>query len=325
MLRAILLTESLRGGGFGHLTRCLSIAQAFKSFDIQVDLIAKIDNDDCLPIELKEFENFDWIKNYSSFNSKLCLYDLVLVDSYSADKSIFQDISESHSFPVYLDDNQRMNYPRGVIINGAIGAKDEWYPEHIEFTKLIGVQFIPLRNEFWKVEPKNNLSTNNMLISFGGQDIRNLTFPVLNRLSNRFPNWNFHVVSNNSEGSLTLQSPHDDRVFYHDKLTAPEIIELLDQCSICLTTGGQTTYEVNRMGVPMIAIGVAENQTQNLNGWRESGVLEEILWYDDPNLMEKIETLIVNFSISRTKPKVFVDGQGALRIVSAILNLKSGF
>lgn len=49
------------------------------------------------------------------------------------------------------------------------------------------------------------------------------------------------------------------------------MLSLMLKCDIAVTAAGQTTYELARIGLPTIAIGVVENQKFNIDGWLEIG------------------------------------------------------
>ena len=78
--------------------------------------------------------------------------------------------------PVCIDDNMRIEYPKGVVINGGIGAENMGYPLKDGVTYFLGIGYMPLRREFWDVPAKEiKKSIENIMVTFGGNDIRNLT------------------------------------------------------------------------------------------------------------------------------------------------------
>jgi RimJ/RimL family protein N-acetyltransferase len=92
------------------------------------------------------------------------------------------------------------------------------------------------------------------------------------------------------------------------------------KCDLTISAAGQTTYELARLGMPTIAVGVAENQKYNVQGWREIGFIKNEIWYTDVNLLEGIkEQLSTHINSNISKRKVFCDGQGARRIIEIVL------
>ncbi|MDQ7082428.1 MAG: hypothetical protein Q9N34_05315 [Aquificota bacterium] len=114
--------------------------------------------------------------------------DVAIVDSYLAGKDIYEYVSENVKTPVYIDDYNRLEYPKGIVVNGGIHAKKLDYPKKRDVTYLLGTKYIPLRKPFWDVPEKEiREEVRNVLITFGGDDIRNLTPKVLRVLRENFP------------------------------------------------------------------------------------------------------------------------------------------
>jgi len=78
--------------------------------------------------------------------------------------------------------------------------------------------------------------------------------------------------------------------------------------------------------VPTIGVGMVDNQQRNLKAWQERGFLKFVGRYNDQSLIGNIELaikkmtpLLVRQKMSNTA-KLSIDGQGAQRIVSYIIN-----
>ena len=90
---------------------------------------------------------------------------------------------------------------------------------------------------------------------------------------------------------------------------------------IAISAGGQTLYELARVGVPAMAIVVAENQMNNVRGWQKAGFIEYAGWWDDKHLPDMLIAglrVLNNFHVRRNrsfKGREHVDGLGAKRIV----------
>jgi spore coat polysaccharide biosynthesis predicted glycosyltransferase SpsG len=94
---------------------------------------------------------------------------------------------------------------------------------------------------------------------------------------------------------------------------------------IAISAGGQTLYELARVGVPTIAVAVADNQlenvrklgkvgfTQSLGGWKEESLLRELAVK-----VEILKNLKVRKSIYSLGRKL-VDGRGSLRIINHLM------
>jgi Spore coat polysaccharide biosynthesis protein, predicted glycosyltransferase len=92
--------------------------------------------------------------------------------------------------PVYLDDNVCLDYPSGIILNGAINAESLLYNKRNDQTYLLGTKYLPIRKEFWDaIERPSKFDIQNVLITFGGTDLNNLTVRILRLLSRNHPNF----------------------------------------------------------------------------------------------------------------------------------------
>ncbi|MDQ7082427.1 MAG: glycosyltransferase [Aquificota bacterium] len=67
--------------------------------------------------------------------------------------------------------------------------------------------------------------------------------------------------------------PNTELIFYP---SAEEMKNLMLDADIAISAGGQTLYELARVGVPTIAVAVAENQMWNVSEWQEAGFIEAV-------------------------------------------------
>jgi spore coat polysaccharide biosynthesis predicted glycosyltransferase SpsG len=227
---------------------------------------------------------------------------------------------------VYIDDDVRLNYPRGFVLNGAILAGQVPYPERKEVNYLLGAKYAPLRKEFWDVPSKpisDNIET--AMITFGGADIHNVTPKVLKLLTDACPEVLKKVIIGKSfqniAGIERLKDSSTELIYYPN---AAEMRKVMLESDIAISAGGQTLFELARIGVPTIGICMAENQLQNIEGWRKSGFLKYVGWYSDENLEQRLKSSLrylankrIRIHISEIGRKV-IDGQGHKRIVNAI-------
>ncbi|MBU1147277.1 MAG: UDP-2,4-diacetamido-2,4,6-trideoxy-beta-L-altropyranose hydrolase, partial [Candidatus Omnitrophica bacterium] len=110
---------------------------------------------------------------------------------------------------------------------------------------------------------------------------------------------------------------------------ANKMKKVMSESDIAISAGGQTLYELARIGVPAIGVCVADNQILNLKKWAETGFLRFAGRYDDSNLLSKIDYYLSKFRnrnaryVSSKDGRSRVDGKGADRIVRQIFQEKS--
>ena len=154
-MRVFILTEGSKNIGFGHVTRCFSLYQAFEEKGILPTFI--INGDESVKNFINNTKNtlfFNWLNDQKKALTFIKGADIVIIDSYLADLSLYEKISELAKVSVYIDDNKRLDYPKGVILNGAIYAKELNYSQKEKQIYLLGTRYIPLRKEFWDVPEK---------------------------------------------------------------------------------------------------------------------------------------------------------------------------
>lgn len=308
------MTEGYKGTGYGHLTRCLSIYQAFEEKGIKPLYVANCDEEGKKFIPNVILLQMNWIEQTGKLIETITDFDIAVIDSYLAPKELLEWIYKVVNKVIYIDDFVRLDYPPGVVVNGTIGAENLPYKKDEKHRYLLGNDYIPLRREFWDVElHKRDGNVKNILITFGAQDIRNLSSKVLAFLHEQYPICDYYVVG----GKLPTDELKKENVHYFDSLNAEKMLELMVNTDLAVSAAGQTTYELARIGLPTIIIGVAENQINNIIGWKFFGYIKEELWYDDEDLLDRIKTLVLDYS-SATIRKSVIDGQGARRIVANI-------
>jgi len=328
-LKVYILTEGSGNIGFGHITRCLSLYQSFEEKGIKPKFFINGDESITGLVKGTDYEITDWLKIRQQTFERIKDSDIVVIDSYLADKEFYEDLSELVKLSVYIDDNKRMDYPKGIVVNGNIHAEDLNYPEKEGITYLLGTKYIPLRREFWKVPKKEIRDTvQSVMITFGGDDIRNMTPKVLKLLTEKYPELKKNVIIGKGFRNMGEIGSTADRntnlIYYPD---AGQMKQVMLDSDIAISAGGQTLYELARVGVPTIAVAVADNQLGNVKGWQKTGFIEYAGWWEDEYVLDNIVFSIekleeVNVRRNRySMGRRLVDGIGSLRSINEFLKI----
>lgn len=325
-MKVFILTEGGKDFGFGHITRCISICQAFEEVGIRPELIVNGDETVHSLLKDKNCKIFDWLNDQRLLFKMLNNTSIAFIDSYLADYGLYEKISNIVGTGVYFDDNIRIKYPKGFVLNGAVLAEQMPYPKREGITYLLGTRYAPLRKEFWDVPEKfirDNLEI--VMITFGGADIRNLTPKVLKLLKNIHPEIHKKVIIGKGFQNITeIEEFKDNNAELIDYPDATEMKNAMLESDVAISAGGQTLYELARVGVPAIGICIAENQLRNIKGWCELGFLEYVGWYSCKSLEQKLTRSLryaadkrIRMDISRIGRRS-IDGQGCKRIVNTV-------
>jgi spore coat polysaccharide biosynthesis predicted glycosyltransferase SpsG len=290
MQKVIILTEGGNNIGFGHLTRCLSLYQAFEKRGFIPEF--RVAGDDSIQgiLANERYYLSDWLNNPGYWLDKMEGEKVVIVDSYLAPLAVYEQISNAVDRPIFLDDNCRLNYPAGIVINWSICAKDMDYPRKPNISYLLGPDYISLRKAFWKV-PKKTIRkrVNSIFVTFGGDDSKNLTPRVVALLSENYPSVEKNVVIGSAFsclGEIKRAADPKTNLIYSpdDKLMKSLMLE----SDVAVSSGGQTIYELARVGLPAVVVAVADNQRRSVDAWQETGFIKNAGFWQDPDLGEKI-------------------------------------
>ena len=323
-MNVVILTEGGKDYGFGHVARCSSIYQAFQYYGISPTFLVNGDESVKSIISDIDVEIRNWIED-SSFISNA---DIIVIDSYIADLDFYNELSNDIPLVVYVDDNNRLHYPKGIVVNGTLDVSNMDYSQRKNIEYLVGNEFIPLRKDFWNIPKlKINDSIENILITMGGNDLRNLTPQILKLLNNNFPEVNKKVIIADSFNNVSeIEALKNDSVELIYSPNSNQIMDTMNSVDLAISASGQTLYELACIGVPTIAIGVIDNQKNNIKNWINQGFIEYAGCWSDNNLLDNILNKIEHLQDKniRYDKQLFgiqaVDGKGSLKIVKGILN-----
>jgi len=307
-MKVAIITEGGKNIGFGHLTRCLSLYEEFKRKKVSVSFVVNED------VTLKDRLRGKSYRTYQAGAGKIKEiikaiegFDVVVVDSYLLTLEDYLKIRSVTSWLICVDDNQRLDYPADMIINGAVYARELSYTRVKGRRYLLGPDFIPIRPEFSKA-PKRKIKekVGHILVTFGGDDSMSMTPKIHNFFMTQYPSVNVNVLNNKNVW---------------------EVIQLMQKADVAISAGGQTLYELACTGTPTVGICVADNQVNNLEGWEQKGFLKYCGWYDEPDLFKRLQGALTAMHDQKLREKMsriglrFVDGRGAQRIVAKILEM----
>ncbi len=309
-MKTLVLTEGGLDIGLGHLSRCAGIFHAIRqrSDSARVEFVVKGDEKAGKFLEWEGIACLslsDWAADAGNTIEKAKNYDLVVIDSYIAEKKIYDGISAIPGKKVLmLDDYNRIEYPEGTVVNTSIPEEGPGRACGRRAGSLTGSKYIILRKEFWDVpEKKINKEIKNVLVTFGGTDYSSLLEDISVRLRRKFG-----VETGAVDGAKL-------------RIDGASMTDRMIEADICISGGGQTVCELARCGVPTIAISFADNQNGNLRAFERAGTLKYAGKHDSPDLMNRLEALFeemmpqdVRKGMSERGRKM-VDGKGAMRIL----------
>jgi len=329
-LHITFLTEGGQKIGYGHITRCLSVSQSLKEAGAEVSFIVNGDSEAINILSEISVEIIDWINKKKKLLNRLQNVDILLIDSILINRSFFKQIEAIVPKIIFIDDYYQWMHKKGLIIDWTVLVeKNRICNVTLPVKYLLGTTYTALRKEFWDV-PKKQVSDllDNVLVTFGGSDIRNLTPRILRLINNYFPDSNTTIIIGGSYNNMKeIEAESTENTTFVFSPNAKIMKECMVRADIAIASGGQTLYELARIGVPTIAIISVDNQLDDIYGWQQTGFLMNAGWWDSQDLKQNVVDLL-NKCIKKSKRKKminigrsFVDGQGARRIADSIIEM----
>lgn len=319
-MKILILTECGENVGQGHLARCVALYQAFEERGATPALVINGDNTGLYLLGGVNYQIFNWLKEKHKLFEITDSFDGVIIDSYLAPKFLYNKVSQAIDGKIIMiDDLNRLEYPKGIVVNPSIYGNTLSYPEHDEIIYLLGKDYIILRRDFWKVPKRHTRKrARNILVTFGGGEHNNYKQRLLEYLSANFSAFTYHIVGFDSR----LKSRFNLNIMGYNNLSALGMRELMLKCDFCISAGGQTLYELIRTGTPVIAFSLAENQLLGLDFFSRKGAIINIGGFDKNGFLNKLASSIKKLMLYEERVKmvknsrVLIDGQGAVRVVN---------
>ena len=290
------LTVLSEGGqvfGFGHITRCLSISKVFQDYGYTIHFIVNGDASLSSILKNTQYLSFPWQSNQDKLFKELSNTSLILIDSIEISNYLLLQIQELNIPIIFIDDDTRRNVlTKGIVVDWTILCenKDYFNQRKQKVSYLLGSTYTPLREEFNKASHnKIKEKIQSIMITFGGSDTQNIMPKILNNLNIHFPNIHKNVVIGSGFQNLKEIQKYKDKtnqfIFNADAKT---MIDLMQTSDLAIASGGQTLYELARIGLPTIAILLVENAKDDTQGWHSVGALKNIGWYHQESLVDSL-------------------------------------
>ena len=303
-------TEAGIKRGMGHLVRSYTIAQKFKDNSCAVDFF--LDSDIDFAYKFDELKQFSW--DTFKIEKK---YDVIFIDSYEATLAHYQEAVNNSKIAVFLDDENRLSYPKGVIINFAPDANKVFFPtKQKENTYLLGLDYIPIRKEFIEAYKEKKES---IFIMLGGADTNCLSYDIIELLQDI--DVKKIIVTNDTKMKEKLEKFAKVKVLYRPN--DDELIKIMTQSSIAISTASMTIYELAYLQIPTISISVNTNQHNGASQLIKYNITKANISIEESNwknkLYKELQHLIQNKNAFQTNNKI--DGLGTQRIFDSISRL----
>ena len=326
----------------GHLMRCIAIAE-----------MCRRKGEECLFIlaEEKETErlrkrNFpydilhsDWadMSGEKEKMEKLIeekAFSFLLVDSYKATTEYLRHLN-SRVPVMYIDDFGKTKIPVSAVLHYGIGAEEKNYQREYEqdgVKVLMGMEYIPLREEFMEKEIPHQKREKSILVTTGGTDTYHITgkfleqcFSELEKNGTSFlKDYQYEVIVgalNSHIHELEAFALEHPEVRIHKNVS--NMSEYMRKCKMAISAGGTTLYELCACGIPTVCFSFADNQKPGTAAFGKSGLMDYVGDARETdvvkNMLSSLQRLHENETVYKERQEKMqkaVAGKGAWRIAT---------
>jgi len=319
--------------GMGHLQRCLSLARAFVLQKCDVLFLIKDDLRASERIAQFRFKDHN-IESDLSLNEDLQVtltflkhknFEIMVADSYEFDADYLLILRQAGYCVVFIDDLAQISFPCHFVINGGIYAEKLDYRSSTGDTQfLLGPKYMLLRQEFWNIPKRmTKPEVKKILVTVGGSDSNNVTPAFLDTLSKIDGDFNVDVIvgpffDNVPEIESAAMRFGNERVQLFRSPTS--VCDLMLNCDLAVSGGGQTLYELAATGTPTIAMKLADDQERNIQGLMQANAICAIQKLDDlrRSLLDLCSDPIAREKMSSAGQRI-VSGYGATLVAQNVL------
>ena len=345
--------------GFGHLSRCLTLARSLMDKNHEVIFISRqfisrsydqITDNHFKSIILTKPSKLD-IKNHESYKNWLGVssqkdaeetidicknlgkIDWLIIDHYGINKDWHQLLREHVRNILVIDDLANRDLDCDLLLNQSYEfnpkAYDNLLPDSTR--KLIGSDYVLMRKEFYylreqaKFKRKEQKNINDIIIFFGTIGDKNLTLNALNAIDE---------IAWDKEPNIRLilgrDSPYMEELEYklQSYRLSCELLSnvlnmesLLLEADIAIGAGGMNSWERCCLGLPTLITLSAENQKDNITSLQKSGSVR--YWASSNDLKDHLTKMANDYSmVSEMSNNAFkvCDGNGTDRVTREMIN-----
>lgn len=320
--------------GTGHVMRCLALAQAARALGWDALLAGQITvtwvrerlrNEDVRFLELPPEQ--DRLRAISFLLQLLEAErpDWVVLDGYHLDDTYQQAVISAGGRLLVIDDHAHLPaYHCHVLLNQNIGAEDIVYRGNIGL-HCLGPRYALLRREFRIARERAAINRTEgailqLLISLGGGNFSSW----LRLIAAALPESNRNVCQVKViAGDMSLV---DIRAMIGGGKVSIKILEHVEDMSATLlqadcavSAGGSTCWELCCLGIPFVALKIAENQHRIVEFLDTHGIAPR---FNAKNLERLLFLPVLRQTLS-LRGMELVDGQGAQRVMLVLDTFES--
>lgn len=267
MSKVFFFTEYSSVIGYGHLSRCTSLADQFAKNNFQIEF--NISECDLEPNINYKYRIIDWSKSLD-VEIEDVKNSFFIFDTYRVPKHRLNSLTENIEYPISISDSQKNFAEKGLVIfPSAYGNELISSKENLPFEYLAGPEYVIFRSGFTEMSYTTKTikqDVSRILISLGGFIAYDPIIKIVNLVREVYKNAEIVVVGKMSQ---TDKLKKKTNVIFKDFVDVNSYINLLSSADITIINGGQSLNEALLLKIPSIVIPTAKNQCNNIKYWLE--------------------------------------------------------
>lgn len=342
MIKVFFRVDANSKSASGHVTRCLTIADALSRKNAMCEFIVA-DMQSTFLIERSGYPVTVLCSEYNRMEKEIGKLisviedkkiELLILDSYFITEAYVEQLSR-YTKIIYLNDIFELPLSVDMIISyGNISNRIDYEKIYRGHQKkpyvLMGRKYTPLRKEFENCICVTKEQVSDILVTVGGADENCFLQDMILALED-MDSFNFHIVVgvyNKSIKKIRAISDKRTNILVYEHCN--DISRLMQNCDVAVSAGGTTIYELCAVGTPTICVSSAQNQRGLVTEMNNRGLMIYAgdVTSDKEKTIENIRKEIIMLANDYKERcrlsacmREFVDGSGADRIVGKILEV----
>ncbi len=300
-MHAVFRCDATTNIGFGHLSRCIALAEALRLSGVESTFAGQFDHAAKDQIASAGFASkaFAQPVNSGVATREFARFevDFVIIDSYRVDEQYLHNLQSLSLRTVVIDDFCKLSaYPCDVILNFTWEAPKLGYPEGP--TLILGHNHLLTRRKLvarreTSVQRARTGAIRNLLIAIGGSDPKGLALRLTRLLGEQTRDLCVHAIAqpNADLEALLARFATGSQIVPRQ----PDLSEQLIWADAAITGGGLIKYESAYMGVPAAAIAQNEGQDGETKVFASAGLVFDLGLADtvsDDDLAARLNTFL---------------------------------
>lgn len=326
--------------GYGHLMRCLTIADACEGHGMQpVFVLADAQAQETVlgrgfPCLVLKTDHRDMESELPRLPVLLKEGQPIVIDSYFLTRHYAGTLKKNGYRVVWMDDLGEHAYPVDMLINYNVYAKQIAYPHghETDLSYLLGPSYAPVRPSFKRESGSAKEEIRTVLVTTGGSDPYGAGVYFTKLLMKLVPDGKILAVCGPySEGKEELYRLAGQNANVEVIEGCGDLSQVMRRSDLAVAAAGSTLYELCAVGLPSVIYYVADNQKAGAETFaRQTGVVNlgdirsDGFW---DKAAERLAAAIEGLRPATERQKLadamhaIVDGGGAERIAEALAAL----